>query len=89
MVRRFVRAPFVLLVVLVLLAVLYGPLSAAIEPLFEVFQSSAAVQDSEVVGPGNIARIAEVLFVQGPIVFLAGAVLFLVLAALRFEGVLK
>jgi len=86
---QFVRAPVVLLVLMVLLAVLFGPLSAAIEPLFGFFRSSAAVQNSEVVGVSNIDRIADVLFIQGPIVLVAGAVLFLVLAALRLEGVLR
>jgi len=48
------------------------------------------VQSSDTpTGPSDIDRIAEVLFVQGPIVILASAVLFLILAALRFEGVLK
>jgi len=90
MVRRFLKAPFVLLSTLMLLAVLFGPLSAAIEPLFDAFRSFDAVQSSDTpTGPSDIDRIAEVLFVQGPIVILASAVLFLILAALRFEGVLK
>jgi hypothetical protein len=85
----FIKAPVVLLTVLVLLAVLFGPLSAALEPLFDVFLNSSQVQDSTVVGPENIRAISQVLFIQAPIVYLGAAVLFLFLAALRFEGVLR
>jgi len=57
MVRRFLKAPFVLLSTLMLLAVLFGPLSAAIEPLFDAFRSFDAVQSSETpTGPSDIDR---------------------------------
>lgn len=90
MARRFITAPFVLLAVLVMLAVLYGAFAPAIEPMFDVFQQSEGVQSDETpVDGGMIEQIASVLFVQGPMVFLAGGILFLFLAALKFEGVVK
>ncbi len=89
MTRRYLTAPFVLLTVLLLLAVLFGPLATALEPLFEVFLNSESVQNSDVVGPGNLKAIEQVLFVQAPIVYVGAGVLFLILAALRLEGVLK
>jgi|APHM01.1.fsa_nt_gi hypothetical protein len=89
MTRRYLTAPFVLLTILVLLAVLFGPLATALEPLFEVFLQSDSVQNSDVVGPSNLEAIESVLFVQAPIVYVGAGVLFLFLAALRLEGVLK
>jgi len=89
MTRRYLTAPFVFLTVLVLLAVLFGPLAAALEPLFEVFLGSEFVQNSTVVGPSDLKAIETVLFVQAPIVYVGAGVLFLFLAALRLEGVLK
>lgn len=90
MVKSFLKAPFVLLVLLVLLGVLYGPLAAAVEPLFDAFASTDGVaSDDTPVGPGNLDSISRVLFVEGPFVFVAGAILFIGLAALKFEGVLR
>lgn len=90
MARRFITAPFVLLVILFMSAVLFGPLAAAIEPLFAFIAQFDAVQSgSTPVGPSNIQDIAQVLFVWGPLAFLFLGVGFVVLAALRLEGVLR
>lgn len=86
---RFTRAPYVLVVIVFGLVILFGAFAPALDPLFEVFQSSDHVQDSDVVGPGDITRIMDFLFIYGPLAWIAGGVLFLYIAALRLEGVLR
>jgi hypothetical protein len=90
MAKQILKAPIVLLTILVLLAVLFGPLAAAIEPLFDVLLDSQYVTESGPgPGPGVIERISSVLFVQAPTVYLGVGVLFLIITALKFEGVLR
>jgi hypothetical protein len=87
MVNQFLKAPILLIVTVLLLAVLFGPLAAAIEPLFEVFAQSEGVQDpSTPFDAGYFDTLLSVLFVQGPLVLIAMSILFVVLVALKFEG---
>lgn len=86
---RFSRAPYVLILILFGLALLFGAFAPALDPLFEVFSSSQFVTGSDVVGPGHITRIMDFLFIYGPLAWIAGGILFLYIAALRLEGVLR
>jgi len=87
--KRFITAPYVLLVILFLSAVLFGPLAAAIEPLFSFFAQQNASFSGSPHAPGTIQDIADVLFVYGPLMFLFLGIGFVLLAALRLEGVLR
>jgi len=87
--KRFITAPYVLLVILFMSAVLFGPLAAAIQPLFEFFEAQNASFSGSPIAAGTIADIADVLFIYGPLAFMFLGIGFVVLAALRLEGVLR
>jgi len=87
--KRFVTAPYVLLVILFMSAVLFGPLAAALQPLLAFFAQQNASFSGSPIAVGTINDIADVLFVYGPLAFLFLGIGFVVLAALRLEGVLR
>jgi len=79
-----IQALLIMIVVLFVLVVFYGAIAPALEPLFRVIETFGAVTSSgSPVGASNVTTIEQILFMYGPLLFLAVGIGYPLLYAIR------
>lgn len=83
----FARALMVPLVILGLVAAFYGGAAPAIEPIFGIADTTIADNPDSPIESVAMERLSWMMFIGGPILFIASGFVFVLLFAVRAERV--